>query len=48
MAYLKEINKLKKEKEDLLRIVWAFSVVVERLKKKDAEDRRRPKSRKRG
>jgi transposase-like protein len=48
IAYLKEINKLKKEKEDLLRIVGAFSVVVERLKKKDAEDRCSPKSRKRG
>ena len=41
MAYLKEIHKLQREKEDLVRIVGALSVVVEGLKKKDEEDRRR-------
>lgn len=34
MAYLKEIHKLQREKEDLVRIVGALSVVVEGLKKK--------------
>jgi transposase-like protein len=46
MTYLKEINKLRREKEDLVRIVGALSVVVEGLKKKDEEDRRREKRRK--
>ena len=41
MAYLKEIHKLQREKEDLVRIVGALSVVVEGLKKKDEEERRR-------
>ncbi len=39
MSYLKEINKLKREKDDLVRIVWALSIVVEGLKKKDEEER---------
>lgn len=40
-SYLAEIHKLQREKEDLLRIVWAMTVVVDRLKKKDEEDRLR-------
>ncbi len=43
MSYLKEINKLKREKDDLVRIVWALSVVVEGLKKKDEEECSRSK-----
>ncbi|EKD44745.1 MAG: hypothetical protein ACD_71C00020G0001 [uncultured bacterium (gcode 4)] len=38
-SYLAEIHKLQREKEELIQIVWAFSVVVERLKKKDEADR---------
>ena len=38
-SYLAEIHKLQREKEELVQIVWAFSVVVERLKKKDEADR---------
>ena len=38
-SYLTEIHKLQKEKEELIQIVWAFSIVVERLKKKDEADR---------
>lgn len=41
MAYLKEIHKLQREKDDLVRIVGALSIVVEGLKKKDEEERRR-------
>jgi len=29
-----EINKLKKEKQDLLNIIWSLTVVVEKVKKK--------------
>lgn len=43
MAYLKEIHKLQREKDDLVRIVGALSIVVEGLKKKDEEERRREK-----
>jgi hypothetical protein len=42
--YLTEIHKLQREKEDLLKIVWAMTVVVDRLKKKDEEDRLRTRS----
>ncbi len=34
---LKEIRRLKKDKEDLLIIIWALSVEVEKLKKKNQE-----------
>ncbi len=37
--YLAEIHKLQRERDELIQIVGAFSVVVERLKKKDEEDR---------
>jgi transposase-like protein len=37
--YLTEIHKLQRERDELVQIVWAFSIVVERLKKKDEEDR---------
>ena len=37
-SYLREIHKLQREKEDLLQIVWAMTVVVERMKKKDTQD----------
>ena len=40
-AYLAKIHRLEKEKEDLVQIIGAFSVVVERMKKKDEEDRTR-------
>ena len=43
-SYLAEIHKLQREKEDLLKIVWAMTVVVDRLKKKDEEDRLRTRS----
>jgi transposase-like protein len=42
--YLAEIHKLQREKEDLLKIVWAMTVVVNRLKKKDEEDRLRSRA----
>ncbi len=42
--YLTEIHKLQREKEDLLKIVWAMTVVVDRMKKKDEEDRFRTRS----
>lgn len=42
--YLAEIHKLQREKEDLLKIVWAMTVVVDRMKKKDEEDRIRSRS----
>jgi hypothetical protein len=38
-SYLTEIHKLKREKEDLLNIIGALSVVAERAKKKAEEDR---------
>lgn len=38
-SYLTEIHKLKREKEDLLNIIGALSVVAERAKKKSEEDR---------
>jgi transposase len=44
MFYISQIQKLKREKEDILKIVWALSVVVERLKKKDEEDYHRQMS----
>lgn len=37
-SYLREIHQLQREKEDLLQIVWAMTVVVERMKKKDTQD----------
>ena len=37
-SYLAKIHRLEQEKKDLVQIIWAFSVVVERLKKKDEED----------
>jgi hypothetical protein len=40
-SYLAEIHKLQREKEDLVSIIWSLSIVVERLKKKDEEDRLR-------
>jgi transposase-like protein len=39
--YLTEIHKLQREKEDLISIIWSLSIVVERVKKKDEEDRLR-------
>jgi len=36
-SYLREIHKLQREKDDLLNIVWAMTVVVERMKKKDTQ-----------
>jgi len=36
--HLTKIHKLEKEKQDLIQIIWALSVVVERMKKKDEED----------
>jgi transposase-like protein len=42
--YLTEIHKLQREKEDLLKIVWAMTVVVDRMKKKDEENRFRSRS----
>ncbi len=38
-SYLSEIHKLQREKEDLISIIWSLSIVVERIKKKDEEDR---------
>jgi hypothetical protein len=40
-SYLAEIHKLQREKEDLISIIWSLSIVVERVKKKDEEDRLR-------
>ena len=40
-SYLTEIHKLQREKEDLISIIWSLSIVVERVKKKDEEDRLR-------
>lgn len=37
-SYLREIHKLQREKEDLIQIVWAMTVVVERMKKKDTQN----------
>ena len=37
-VYLTKIHRLEKEKQDLVQIIWALSVVVERMKKKDEED----------
>ena len=37
-AYVTKINRLEKEKQDLVQIIWALSVVVEGLKKKDKQD----------
>lgn len=37
-AYLTKIHRLEKEKEDLVQIIGALSVVVERFKKKDKQD----------
>jgi transposase-like protein len=36
--HLTKIHRLEKEKQDLIQIIWALSVVVERMKKKDKED----------
>lgn len=38
-SYLTEIHKLRREKEDLLNIIGALSVVAERAKKKSEEER---------
>lgn len=37
-TYLTKIHRLEKEKEDLVQIIGALSVVVERFKKKDEQD----------
>lgn len=37
-AYLTKIHRLEKEKEDLVQIIGALSIVVERFKKKDKQD----------
>lgn len=40
-AYLAKIARLEKEKEDLVQIIGSLSVVVERFKKKDEQDKTR-------
>jgi transposase-like protein len=40
-SYLSKIHRLEKEKEDLVQIIGALSIVVERVKKKDEQDRAR-------
>ena len=40
-SYLAEIHKLQREKEDLVSIIGSLTIVVERVKKKDEEDRLR-------
>lgn len=37
-AYLNKIHRMEKEKEDLIQIIGALSIVVERFKKKDEQD----------
>ena len=34
VSAIREINKLKKEKEELLNIIWSLAVVAEKVKKK--------------
>jgi transposase-like protein len=43
-AYLAKIQRLEKEKTDLIQIIWSLSVVVERFKKKDEQDNARSRS----
>ena len=43
-AYLTKIHRLEKEKEDLVQIIGALSIVVERAKKKDADESRSKRS----
>jgi hypothetical protein len=40
-AYLARIHRLEQEKEDLVGIIGSLSVVVERFKKKDEQDKTR-------
>lgn len=35
VSAIREINRLKKEKQDLLNIIWSLTVVVEKVKKKE-------------
>ena len=34
VSAIREINKLKKEKEELLNIIWSLAVIAEKVKKK--------------